>query len=675
MGETDPTGDERTFALSRQARLIPIVATQSISSLRSALPGDESWRTLLQCFRTKVFLATSDEFTARDRGGTVWPARSTEGALQRVGVRAGTRTSRCSPGGRRAGKQSLSASKSYAPHHEYIFAPRVFTELQNAQAIVLPYDGLNPLPPQYCYLKPHYLDVQTSYFDHLAAGRAMSSLDRILPFLQADRGPARRSGHHRGHGQRRRPARVRRARRVHRSGAGPHAGVRNLTVAIKNIARACGDEISERQPMLDARLEDGSRVAAMFPPCAVDGPTLTVRKFTRRFTLDDLVAVGTLTAGARRHAAPARSRRRQNILISGGTGTGKTTLLNALAADHPAGRPHRPDRGDVRDSHRQAEPRAVRGATGAGAARPGGAAAGRHHRRPAPSDAAAPAGPDPRRRGARPGSVRPAAGAQHRPPRQPEDDPRELRRAGPHAARALRPDRERRPAAPQHARGDHSGDSPGRAPSSAGRPACVTDVVRVGVTIRSSDRFVVEPLVSGPRRVRKERPHDQTSRSTLIALLVVGTARGLRSRVARLTGPSGADIVPGWHLARHASRFRSIPATRIAPPPSSGDMTWTFEVVPQTNMQSLRATIRSTHPWLTMDTTGSTALSPGNTPPTQISTHGEFNSPRGCRGTFGSVGTARGHTDRGRLHRNRLPAGDVHRTGGPDEGISSGRRR
>ena len=66
VGETDPTGDERPFALSRQARLIPIVATQSISSLRSVLPGDESWRTLLQCFRNKIFLATSDEFTARN---------------------------------------------------------------------------------------------------------------------------------------------------------------------------------------------------------------------------------------------------------------------------------------------------------------------------------------------------------------------------------------------------------------------------------------------------------------------------------------------------------------------------------------------------------------------------------------------------------------------------------
>src|SRR5258705_11829316 len=65
VGETDPTGDERAFALSRQARLIPIVATQSISSLRSALGSDEARRTLLQCFRTKVFLATSDEFTAK----------------------------------------------------------------------------------------------------------------------------------------------------------------------------------------------------------------------------------------------------------------------------------------------------------------------------------------------------------------------------------------------------------------------------------------------------------------------------------------------------------------------------------------------------------------------------------------------------------------------------------
>ncbi|MDP3720071.1 MAG: ATPase, T2SS/T4P/T4SS family [Acidobacteriota bacterium] len=110
---------------------------------------------------------------------------------------------------------------------------------------------------------------------------------------------------------------------------------RSLTVAIKNIARACGDEISEAQPALDARLEDGSRVAAMFPPCSVDGPTLTVRKFTHHYSLDELVQSGTLPDHLANTLVDA-VRTRQNILISGGTGTGKTTLLNALAATIPA---------------------------------------------------------------------------------------------------------------------------------------------------------------------------------------------------------------------------------------------------------------------------------------------------------------------------------------------------
>lgn len=109
---------------------------------------------------------------------------------------------------------------------------------------------------------------------------------------------------------------------------------RNLSVAIKNIARACGDEISDMQPILDARLEDGSRVAAMFPPCAVTGPALTIRKFTRRYSLDDLVDVGTLTPELAASLLDAIATQ-QNVLISGGTGTGKTTLLNALAAQIP----------------------------------------------------------------------------------------------------------------------------------------------------------------------------------------------------------------------------------------------------------------------------------------------------------------------------------------------------
>ena len=64
VGESEPTGDEKFFSLSRQPKCIPIIATQSISSLKSALPG-ESWRTLLQTFRTKIFLSLSDDFSAR----------------------------------------------------------------------------------------------------------------------------------------------------------------------------------------------------------------------------------------------------------------------------------------------------------------------------------------------------------------------------------------------------------------------------------------------------------------------------------------------------------------------------------------------------------------------------------------------------------------------------------
>src|SRR5205823_2103284 len=84
----------------------------------------------------------------------------------------------------------------------------------------------------------------------------------------------------------------------------------------------------------DARLEDGSRVAAMFRPCAVGGPALTIRKFTQRYSLDDLVAIGTVSEEMA-VAMEAAVSNQQNILIAGGTGTGKTTLLNALAARIP----------------------------------------------------------------------------------------------------------------------------------------------------------------------------------------------------------------------------------------------------------------------------------------------------------------------------------------------------
>lgn len=107
---------------------------------------------------------------------------------------------------------------------------------------------------------------------------------------------------------------------------------KNLQVAVRNIARALGDEINEAQPLLDSRLPDGSRVAAVIPPCSIGGTTLTIRKFhSRQFTAEELVRIGSLTPEALAKLRDAIAKRR-NILISGGTGTGKTTLLNALAA-------------------------------------------------------------------------------------------------------------------------------------------------------------------------------------------------------------------------------------------------------------------------------------------------------------------------------------------------------
>lgn len=106
---------------------------------------------------------------------------------------------------------------------------------------------------------------------------------------------------------------------------------KSLMIAVKNIARRLGDDISESKPILDSRLPDGSRVAAVIPPCSVNGVTLTIRKFNaRHFTMTDLVEIGTLPQGLARELERLVLGRK-NILISGGTGTGKTTLLNILA--------------------------------------------------------------------------------------------------------------------------------------------------------------------------------------------------------------------------------------------------------------------------------------------------------------------------------------------------------
>jgi pilus assembly protein CpaF len=111
-----------------------------------------------------------------------------------------------------------------------------------------------------------------------------------------------------------------------------HFGSAQLEAAVIRIARELGSDISAKQPLLETRLPDGSRVAAVMPPCSVGGITLNIRKFQyRRYGVQDLVDAGSLTP-AQFHVLRAAVENRRNILISGGTGSGKTTLLNALAA-------------------------------------------------------------------------------------------------------------------------------------------------------------------------------------------------------------------------------------------------------------------------------------------------------------------------------------------------------
>ena len=105
-----------------------------------------------------------------------------------------------------------------------------------------------------------------------------------------------------------------------------------LRQVIDKIVSAVGRRIDESSPMVDARLADGSRVNAVIAPLAIDGPVLTIRKFAKqRLSVEDLVSFGTLTDEATEFLSACVAGR-LNILISGGTGTGKTTMLNVMSS-------------------------------------------------------------------------------------------------------------------------------------------------------------------------------------------------------------------------------------------------------------------------------------------------------------------------------------------------------
>src|SRR5947207_1507267 len=109
----------------------------------------------------------------------------------------------------------------------------------------------------------------------------------------------------------------------------------HLLRIIDKIVSQVGRRVDEASPMVDARLPDGSRVNAIIPPLALKGPTLTIRKFSRDpYTMNDLISFGSISPKAAQFLA-ACVKGKLNVLISGGTGTGKTTTLNALSAFIP----------------------------------------------------------------------------------------------------------------------------------------------------------------------------------------------------------------------------------------------------------------------------------------------------------------------------------------------------
>jgi hypothetical protein len=138
-------------------------------SIKNAISSDDAAKTLLQTFRTKIFLTTSDDVTADF-------ASKLSGKEDRLQVSYNVSESSQDAkvsflDGKTAGtKSSVSTAKSYAVRQLERFPVRAFYGLKNAQAIVIAFDGVDPIPPCYCYLKPHWLPVEQSWWDQYEAG-------------------------------------------------------------------------------------------------------------------------------------------------------------------------------------------------------------------------------------------------------------------------------------------------------------------------------------------------------------------------------------------------------------------------------------------------------------------------------------------------------------------------
>ena len=329
VGQDDPSGDEKAFALTRQCRCVPIVATQSISSLRSVLPGGEAWRTLLQTLRTRIFLSLERRVVGPDRVRDV-RQRHEDAALLHVHRDHG-----------QARVLALVRASRRGPRHDR--REQVVPAAEGARVHAARVRAVGQLPGDLSALRRHEVAPCPARLPETplpAEGRGLlasprggpamkraSGIGHLKPFLPGLEtlleDPEVSELMINGPGN----VWIERGGRLEPHEA-PALTAAWLHRAAIHIARPLGLDPAAR-PILDARLEDGSRVAICTPPASPE-VAITIRRFGgRAFSAEDLVRMGSLpetVLGAARSALLAR----RNILVSGGTGSGKTTLLNAL---------------------------------------------------------------------------------------------------------------------------------------------------------------------------------------------------------------------------------------------------------------------------------------------------------------------------------------------------------
>ena len=198
-----------------------------------------------------------------------------------------------------------------------------------------------------------------------------------------------------------------------------------VLAAVERTIAPLGLRLDRSSPLVSARLPDGSRLHAVVPPVSVGGPIVAIRRFTAVApSLDTFVDWGSMTDAQRTVLEQAVIDRR-NIVVSGGTGTGKTTLLNALAATVPVG-----ERIVTIEGRRRVEFRRARGPARSPPSQRRGPRAG-HPGRSGTYRSTAPAGPNYRRGGTRRRGPRHDLGHEHRPRRELVDRPRQRSRGRP----------------------------------------------------------------------------------------------------------------------------------------------------------------------------------------------------------------------------------------------------